>query len=62
MVGLQHGRPKFLWKRATPVIVGSGSGATRGKITLSGTDNRLHYCVICITNVAPGGGLGTHGL
>ena len=41
------------------------SRCTRGKVTVPGIANSLHYCVICIvcaqfTNVAAGRGLETH--
>jgi hypothetical protein len=39
---------------------GGGSRTTRGKITIIGIATRLNYCVIYITNVAAGRGLGTN--
>ena len=63
---LSHRSPTFLWKRATPVIMGWFAGRT-WKITVSGIPNSLHYCVnfiVCtqFTDVAVGSGLETHAL
>jgi hypothetical protein len=61
---LRLGRPNVLWQRATPLLR-AASRATCGIITISGTMNRLKYCVIFIlytqfTNVASGHALETH--
>ena len=41
---LTHGRPTFLWPRAT-LLLWAGSTATRGKITAVGILNCLIFCV-----------------